>query len=135
MASVTFTVDGSSKLIPLHKWRFVRQAVRTRHRYWNGGSGSSYRAARVRLECEWDHLPATEYALLVAVIDGIRSGAAVLMTTTTGLSFFDNTAISGGKAVDVEDDDVIESAGDLFEFMPARATFIITEPMGLTHST
>jgi hypothetical protein len=134
-SSITITVDGSSKVLPLHKWRIYRKSVRSRLVFRKGGSSSSYRATRLFFECEWDHLPATEYALLVAVVDGIRNGSTVKVTTSTGLSYFDNTCISGGKFIDIEDDDLVESSGDFFEFMPAKVTFVITTAMGLTHST
>lgn len=134
-ASITVTVDGSSKVLPLHRWRIIRKSVRSRLAFRKGGSSSSYRATRLFFECEWEHLPSTEYALLVAVVDGIRNGSAVKITTTTGLSYFDNTAITGGKYIDIEDDDLVESAGEFFEFMPAKVTFVITTAMGLTHST
>jgi len=135
MASITFDVDGTDKTLTLHKWRIWRRSVRSRHNYRNGGSSSSYRATRLFVSLEWQHLTTAEYNILVAVINGIRDGSTVKLESTDGLNYFSDTCLGTGKTVDLESEDLPESEGEFVEFMPASVDFVVSEGMGLTNIT
>lgn len=135
MASITFDIGGTDKILTLHKWRIVRRSIRSRVNYRNGGSSSSYRAARLFVFLEWDHLLSDEYDIFIAIVNGIRNGSTVKIESTSGLSYFDDTCLSTGKIVDLEVDDIIESQGEYVEFMPAKMDIVITTAMGLTNVT
>jgi len=135
MASITFDIDGTNKELTLHKWRMVRRSVRSRVQYRNGGSNSNYRATRLFVFLEWDHLSVTEYAIFVAIVNGIRNGSTVKIETTSGLNYFDNTCLSTGKIVELESDEIIESVGEYVEYMPAKMDIVVAVGMGLTNIT
>ncbi len=135
MASITFDVDGVNKELTLNKWRIVRRSVRSRVEYRNGGSNSNYRAARLFVFLEWEHLTAADYTILLAIINGIRNGDTVKIESASGLNYFDDTCLGSGKLVELDNDDILESVGEYVEYMPAKVDFVITEGMGLTNIT
>lgn len=140
----SFCVDynedtGETFTVRLSEWKVTRLSKKARYDFLLGGVDSHYFGHRLLIWCRWEYLSDDETAMLHRMMTSIRRGKMVRVRIfgtrdddRFGFPLYDaeeNLLPEGerGTPVDLQEDDVVESAGERFESSEMEFT-LITKP-------
>lgn len=129
MPELTGTADGVEIALQFASWQIRRRVKRTLFRYRKGGGKSRIIGADLFISVGADHMDADTLTDYKKLVNAARQGKAVVLTGL-GMSYFADALLGDGVAVDLESDEVVESAGDFFEFAPMRLEMASSSPVG-----
>ncbi len=132
MASLTFAYGATSVVLTVHTWRLLRRVIASRFVYRTGAAANALRAAKLVIELQWEHLSEDEYDDVIGVVNTIRSNGTVNLTAASGLDYLSADLIGSGLLMDLDSDEVVESAGEYVEFMPMTLELICAEAVALS---
>lgn len=127
MPSITLTYGATSKTLVLDQWRIRRRRKTRVFEYFNGGKDIKGDSANLLFHLKWRYLSTTDYADVVAVVNQIRSGTSVKITALTDFDYlYDSKILERDVSVELENDEVLESAGEWLEGVPGYEIELIT---------